>query len=119
MSTRSKNTQPRKSVSNKLVPNRRSSVSVKNNGQVAKENTTARNVQILMMQTLNKNHIIFKIQRFSKKHEKGGVAGFAEKLINLYKNLCQQEIGLKMQYEELSRQVKLNLSNNKKTHLPL
>lgn len=83
---------------------RRGSAAVGNISPIKLGDTSRREAQLLM-QTLNKNHIVFKIQAFSKKHEKGGVALLADKLIELYRNLAQKEIALKSQYEDLSKQV--------------
>lgn len=66
--------------------------------------TSAAEIQALM-QTLDKNHFLYKIYEFSLKRSKGGVQQLADRLIEIFQNMTQKERSLKSQYEELSRQV--------------
>lgn len=58
-----------------------------------------------LAQTITKHHLLLKILAFSRKHEKGGISYLADRLIWIFQNFSQREMGLKTQYEELSEQV--------------
>lgn len=86
------------------MPNSRGSSLSPSISQLKQSRTSSKRSTTVL--PLEKDHIIFRIQDFSRKHKESGASGLADKLIKVFTNFSMKERALKEQYEELSELVR-------------